>query len=485
MFASLAALGPAGGCAVGPDFHPPTGPSLTALTPEPLGRPGRPSGGRPTFVQDLGIPQRWWGVLRCKPVDIVMTRALSDSAEIEAQAAALRAADADAGAAQGSLFPQLGASAQASRQKPNTVGAGAGASTSPYSVATGQLNISYVADVFGLNRRQIESKLAQAEVQAFQLEAALLTLSSRLALAAIAEASLRDQIAAMDATVAVAREVLAQVKQQLALREASKIDVAAQEVALAQFEQTVAGLRKRLATNRDLIIALTGHLAGEGLVERFEFRCFTQPQKRPLSLPGEIVQNRPDVRAAEAEVHAATADVGVAVANRLPQFTLSASPGASAATLGKLLSFSSPLLFWSIAGSATQTLFDGMTLQQKQRAAEANLDKAAALYRNAVITSFQNVADVLQAIQADQKLAAAAAKGAQAALSNLDLTRQLFKAGEATMLQLLNAEQSTAQARMSLAQAREAQLGDVVMLFQALGGGWREPERVPKAVVRS
>jgi NodT family efflux transporter outer membrane factor (OMF) lipoprotein len=464
------------GCAVGPDFHSPAAPAVNSLTPEPV-KAARMSGAQQqAYVKDLSIPERWWQLLHCEPLNTITARAIAANADVEAAQAAVRIANANTEAARGAFFPQVGANLGTSQQKPAANQVGAGASTAPYSVSSGQLTVSFMPDVFGLTRRQVESLAAQTEVQQFEAEATYLTLTSKLAVAAIQEASLRDQIKSTEGSISIGREVLGLLKKQLEAKEASRIDVATQEAALAQFEEQLHSLSKQLGANRDLMIALTGHLAGEGLAERFGFECFHLPDDLPLSLPSAIVENRPDVRAAEASMHSATAAVGVAIANRLPQFTLTADAGTSASAISKLASFTSPYLFWSLAGNAAVTLFDGMTLQQKQRAAEAGLDQAAALYRGAVISAFQNVADVLQTIEADRRLYLAADRGEKAARLNLDLTRKLLSEAQANMLQVLNAQQMYAQAASSKAQARAARLEDTVLLFQALGGGWRNRE---------
>ncbi len=326
--------------------------------------------------------------------------------------------------------------------------------------------------MFGLNRRRVESLSAQAKSQHYELEAAYLTLTSKLALAAVEEASLREQIKSTEVSITVARDVLGLLKKQLAASESTRVDVSSQEVTLTQFEQQRQSLQKQFATNRDLMIALTGGLAGEGLSEKFDFACLQLPRDLPLSLPASVVRNRPDIRAAEADVHSATAEIGVAIANRLPQLSLTADAGTSASAISKLASFSSPLLFWSLAGNAAATLFDGLTSEQKQRAAEAGLDRSAALYRGVVVAAFQNIADVLQTIEADRRSFLAADRGVKAAKTNLDLTRTLLAQGQTSMLQMLSAQQMYAQAAASNAQARAARLADTVLLFQALGGGW-------------
>jgi NodT family efflux transporter outer membrane factor (OMF) lipoprotein len=461
------------GCAVGPDFEAPPAPEVAALSPVPLSGPGRAGRGHQGYVHGLDIPQRWWELFHCRPLDAIVARAIDGNADLDAARAALHIAAANTEAARGSLFPQIGASLDGSSQKPSAAQArAAGTGTSPYSVSNGQLSVSFVPDVFGLNRRRVEALAAQTEAQHFELEAAHLTLTSKLALAAIEEASLREQIGSAEESITIARQVLAILRKQLDAYEASRMDVSAQEVTLAQFEQSLQSLRKRLAANRDLMAAQTGRFAGEGLPETFDFACLRLPPDLPLSLPSTVVRARPDVRAAEANMHAATAEIGVAIANRLPQFNLTANAGASASAIASLASASPALLFWSIVGSATQTLFDGMSAEQKQRAAEAGLDRAAALYRGTVIAAFQSIADVLQAIEADRLLFEAADRGVKAARVNLDLTRRVLTQSQTSVLQVLNAQQMYAQARASHAQARATQRADTVLLFQALGGGW-------------
>lgn len=466
----------AGGCAVGPDYRAPEPPNIASLTPEPLRSSLIKGPGQQAYVKGLEIPQQWWELFRCKGLNSITARAIEGNPDLEAAQAAVRISNANTEAARGGFFPQVGANLGSSYQKPDAAQTLPGASASPYSLSTGMLSVSYMPDVFGLTRRQVESLAAQTEATNFELEAAFLTLTSRLALAAIQEASLREQIASTEGSIAIAREVLDLLKRQLDVNESSRVDVATQETALAQFEQQFELLKKQLGANRDLMIALTGRFAGEGLAEKFDFDCLRLPRDLPLSLPSTIAQSRPDLRAAEARVHSATADIGVAIANRLPQFDLTANAGTSTTAVAKLASFSSPLLFWSLAGNVAATLFDGLTKEQKQRAAEAGLDRAAALYRSAVVTAFQNIADVLQATDADRRAFVAAWRGEQAAQLNLQLTRKLLAEGQANILQVLTAQQLYAQAASSKAQATAARLADTVMLFQAVGGGWK---RIP------
>ena len=457
------------GCVVGPEFRP-APPPATSLSPTPLMPSNAADGAGIAYVDGLAIPRRWWELFHCPALNSVVARAISANPDLRAAQAALRIAHANMLAARGSLFPQIGASADASSQRPNPQSQVPGTSTSPYSLVSGQLSVTYALDVFGANRRRVELLVAQAEARRFEVEAAYLTLTSKIALAAIAEASVRDEMRSAQTSVSIGRDVLGILKRQVEANEATLVDVSAQDVALSQFEQSLQSLRKRLAIGQNQLASLAGGLAGNGLAETFEFACLALPKPLPLALPAEIVRRRPDVRAAEANVRSATAEVGVALASRFPQFNITASGGISA--LAKLLGSAPPFLFWSIAGSAAQTLFDGMSLEQKQRAAEAGLDRSEALYSSTVIAAFQNVADVLQTMEADRRSFVAARRGAVAARGNLDLTRKLLSMRQASAVQMLSAQQLFAQASSAHAQTKAALRADAVMLFQALGGGW-------------
>ena len=474
------------GCAVGPDFRSPPPPQVERLTPSGLTRVRLSGVEQQAYVQGLEIPRQWWELFHCPALNAVVERAIVENPDLAAARAAVRIAGANASAAGGAFFPQVSANANGSRQQPTAAqAASSGSSTSPYSVRSGQLSVSYMFDVFGLNRRRVESLEAQTEQQHYELQAAYVTLTSRIALTAIEEAELREAIRAAQNSVRIGRELLDALEQQFKAHDVSRLDIATQQAGLAQLEQELPPLQKRLATNRDLMIALTGHLAGEGLPEKFEFECLHLPKDLPVSLPSEIVRQRPDVRAAEANMHAASAEIGVAIANRLPQFNLSANIGASGATLASIAnvaSLSSPFVFWTLAGSASQLLFDGFSAEQRQRAAEAGLERAAALHRSAVVAAFQNIADVLHAIEADHRTVAAAARGEKAAKVNLDLTRETLKLGQASAQQVLSAQQLYAQGAMATVRAKAATRANTVLLYQALGGGWQNRDRPADAM---
>jgi NodT family efflux transporter outer membrane factor (OMF) lipoprotein len=318
---------------------------------------------------------------------------------------------------------------------------------------------------------------AQAEQARFALVATHITLSANVAAAAIQEASLRGQIAAAHELLAVNTNMLRILRNQMAKGYVSRLEVAAQESQLAQVLATLPPLRKQLAQQRDLMAALSGGFPSQGLAEEFELASLQLPQELPLSLPSQLVAQRPDVRQAEENLHAASAQIGIAVANRLPSFMLTADVGTMALEAGNM--FANGAGFWTLAGNVTQPIFQGGALLHKQRAAKAAYIQASEQYRSAVLTAFQNVADTLNALEQDANALQAAAAAKDAASVTLDLARQQWQSGYASYLALLNAEQTYQQAVINLVQAQANRYADTAALFQALGGGWWNRADIP------
>jgi NodT family efflux transporter outer membrane factor (OMF) lipoprotein len=359
----------------------------------------------------------------------------------------------------------------ASRQKTSadlTSPLQSGAST--FSLYTAQVTVNYVADVFGGIRRQIEAADAQVDVQAFQREAVYLTLTSNIALAAIQEGSLRGQISATRGLIDLQTQLRDVLRRRFDQGQIARTDLLTQETALAQTQLLLPPLEKQLGQQRDLLAFLTGRFPSQPMVETFQLRSFRLPRQLPLSLPADLVRQRPDIRVVESNVHAANAQIGVALANRLPQITLNGNVGSTASNIAQL--FSPGTGFWLIAGNAAQTLFDGGTLEQKQRAAEATFDQTTWQYRTVVLTAFQNVADTLRALQADAKAVAAAIAAERSADANLKLIREQVEQGTVNIPVLLLAQQAYLQTSIARVQADATRLADTVALFQALGGGW-------------
>jgi NodT family efflux transporter outer membrane factor (OMF) lipoprotein len=464
----------AAGCAVGPDFKIPIAPQIP-LTPKPLKAPGLAGGETQRFAHGIDMPGAWWMLFRSRSLNNLIERALRDNYDLKTAQAALRVAHANVQAQRGAFFPTINASYLPSRQKAATaedLSPPTNSGTPYFTLHTAQLTIAYVADVFGGIRRQVESLEATAQVQRLALEATYLTLTSNIALAAVQEASIRGQIDATQKIIKIEKELLALLWRQLEAGQVSEVDVAAQEAALAQAEQALPPLQKALAVQRDLLTALSGHFAAEGLPERFDFASLHLPKELPVSVSSRVVEQRPDIRAAEASLHSAMALVGVATAARLPQFSLSGNAGRTAMQFPHLFSPAPQFLFWTIAGNVTQTIFDGFTLEQRQRAAEAGWDQAASMYCSTVVTAFQNVADALQTVELDGDALRAAIAAERAADKSLRLTREQLELGQVSALQLLNAQQVYLTALINVVVAKANRYADTIALFQALGGGW-------------
>jgi NodT family efflux transporter outer membrane factor (OMF) lipoprotein len=470
----LLALALLEGCAAGPDFHRPPPPSAERYTREPLettsGAEG-PGGEAQRFLPGRDIPGDWWTLFQSPELNALVERALKANPSVQAGQAALREANELVRAQQGFYYPTVQASYQGSRQRESqTLSPTLSSGNGVFSLHTAQLSVGYAPDVFGLNRRQVEALRAQAEAQRFQLEAISLTLSSNVVAAAIEEAALREQLAAAEDIVGINRKSLDLLRRQFAAGAVAGVEVAAQEAALAQAEQALPPLRKQLDQTRNRIAALTGHLPSVEMPETFRLSGLRLPQEIPVSLPSRLVDQRPDVRAAEEQLHAASAGIGVAVATLLPQFSITAARGGVATEIGQLLA--SGNAFWTLAAGASQTVFAGGTLVARKRAAEAAFDQAGAQYRATVIGAFQNVADALYALQADADALQAAVNAQRAAQASLTLVNKQLEVGQVNYLALLAAQQAYQQAAIALAQARANRFADTAALFQALGGGW-------------
>src|SRR5215470_17390756 len=465
------------GCVVGPDFERPAAPDVEGYTPAPL--PAKTAsaevagGEAQRFVRDLDIPGQWWTLFHSEALNTLIEQALKNNPTLPAAEAALRQAWENVYAAEGAFFPTTVASFSPSRNKTATgvVFTSASSGKPWFSLHTAQVVVAYAPDVFGGTRREVESLMATAEFQRFQLEAAYLTLTSNVVAAAVLEASLRGQIAATEEIIKIQTQSLGILRKQFELGQVAGADVAAVEATLAQAEATLPPLRKQLAVQRDLLTALTGRFPSQEPGEKFELASLQPPQDLPVSLPSKLVEQRPDIQSAEAQLHAASASIGVAVAAMLPQFTLTANGGTVANQIRQL--FLTPgTAFWTVAGNVAQTVFDAGTLLHKKRAADAAFDQAVAMYRSTVIGALQNVADALHAVQTDADTLKAAYAAERAAFKSLEIARRQLQLGAISYLGLLTAQNTYQTALISLVQAQAARYADTVALFQALGGGW-------------
>ncbi len=501
----LAALA---GCAVGNDFKRPDAPradsysapaTITQATPVPLGEAQR-------FNAAADIPADWWTLFQSPKLNTLIDRALKNNPSITAAQAALAQAQAYTDAQHGYFYPTVGANYNPTRYKlAGNMGANApgmqangrniqaySSNVAPFNAPTyysfhvAQLTVGYVPDVFGLNRRMMESAEARVLLQQTQLDAAYLSLASNVVATALQEASLRAQLAALEKVVVAGQETLDILNKQYQLGYVSGMEVVAQEASLAFAEQALIPLKKQLAQTRNLLRVLAGDTPNAPLPEKFELTDLQLPQELPLSLPSKLIEQRPDVRAAEAQLRIASAEAGVAVANRFPQFALMAGIGGMATTPDWMFRHGGG--FFNLAANVVATIFDGGTLKARSRAAEQGALHAAAQYRATVMMALQDVADTLYAIQSDAEGLRAATKSHQAAQSALDLTRKQYKLGLISYPLLLAAEQTYQLSVVNFIQAQTNRLGDTAALYQALGGGWwnrTEPRNLPVSSVVS
>jgi NodT family efflux transporter outer membrane factor (OMF) lipoprotein len=459
---------------VGPNFHRPAPPQVDRYTAEPLpaesaSAPG-PGGAAQRFLLEQEVPRDWWKLFGSEELNGMVDQALRANPSVKSAQAALRQAMENAAAQRGAYVPNVQGGFDASRNH-DALGVLSPTLASPesfFNLFRPQVSVSYVPDVFGGNRRQVEALAAQAESSRFLLDATYLTLTANVVTAAVQEAGLRAQIGATMRVIQLEREALAVLRRELELGAIAEGDVYAQEAALAQLEASLPPLNRQLQQNRDLLAVLTGRLPAELKPPHLDLDGLTLPTDLPLGIPSRLVERRPDVRAAEAQLHAATAEVGVSIANLLPQFLITGDIGSSATAMRDL--FKAGTGFWSLGGSASQTLFAGGTLLHRKRAADAALDEAGAMYKSAVLTAFQNVADSLHALATDADALNAATRSVNASQKSLEVVRRQLELGSVSPLALINAEQSYQQALVALAQARANRLADTAALFQSLGG---------------
>jgi NodT family efflux transporter outer membrane factor (OMF) lipoprotein len=383
-------------CAVGPDFVQASAPDVDRYTKEPLA-PHTSSadirlGQSQHFVNGRDVPAEWWRVFGSPQLNALVKKALDANPNLQSTMAALRAAKEAVYAQQGKYFPFVQANFNPSRSlTAASLSSPLASGDNLFNLFTAQVLVSYTFDTWGLNRRTVESLQATADFQRSQVEAAYLTLVANVVVAAVQEASLRAQIDATNRIIEINTKALAILRRQLEGGQANRIDVAVQEAQLAQFRATLPPLRKALAQTRDLITALTGRLPSQEPHETFRLKDLHLPTDLPVSLPAQLVDRRPDVRAPEQQLHSASALVGVAVANMLPNLSIAANSGYTATSVASL--FTGPALFWTVAANATQPVFDGFNLLHLERASRAAYEQAAWNYRTTVVTAFQNVAD--------------------------------------------------------------------------------------------
>jgi len=472
----VAALGSllAGSCAVGPDFKQPAAPDADAYAVSPVataGTAGVAGGEAQRFMRGGDIAADWWTLFHSPPLNELIEHSLTNNPDLKAAQAALAAAREGVLAQRGAYYPSVSGSFSASRQRQaGTISPTPASNVLLYNLFTPEVSVSYVPDVFGLNRRTVESLQAQAEGARFQMIATYNTLTANVVVTAIQQGSVQQQIEATHELIDINTRLLEILRYQFARGYANGLDVAAQESQLAQVSATLPPLNKQAAQLRDLMATLAGEFPSQAPAGGFELASLRLPEDLPVSLPADLVRQRPDVRQAQADLHAASARIGIAVANRLPNVTLSAATGSTALAINQLLT--SGTGFWSVGADLTAPIFQGGALLHQERAAKAAYEQAAAQYRSTVLAACQNVADTLAALAEDAEGLKAASAAADAAKVTLDLAQRQWQDGYAPYLALLSAQQAYQQALINLVQAQASRYADTAALFQALGGGW-------------
>jgi NodT family efflux transporter outer membrane factor (OMF) lipoprotein len=453
------------GCAVGPDYRKPAAPTTPRFTEQVL-----PAATDQALVQGEDVDGAWWRSFRSAKLTALVEQSLRDNPSLEAAQQTLHQAQEVTLAQEGSFLPSLSGQLSRLRQRESGAELGLPGASEQFSIYSAQLNVSYTFDVWGLNRRQVQSDSAKAAYQRFELEGAANMLAANTASAVITAAALAAEIRAEQALVAAEQRLLATVQSQFQLGAATGSDVATQESQLAQTEALVVPLQTQLAQTRDQIAAYIGRVPAEAELPAFSLDELTLPAALPVSLPSSLVSQRPDIRAAEAQVQQATADLGVAIANRLPQITLTGSLGSSPASFYQL--FTPGTGAYALTNQLLTPIFSGGTLLHQQRAAAAALKSAEASYRNVVVTAFQNVADVLTQVVADRRALTANENAERAAARSLSLVQTQYGAGSVAYLSVLTAQSQYQSAVINLIRAQAARYTDTVALFTALGGGW-------------
>jgi len=455
------------GCTVGPH---------ASQTDVPLPPPATPaiiapvSGPAQTIVPGGEVGGAWWQAFGSAKLDTLVTRALATNNDIAAAEATLRQAAEQARGVAGSTGPQIDANYQAQRVRISRTLSNP-LSFDPnqyvYTLHTAQVTVAYPLDLFGAGRNRVRSARAAAEVAAHRRDAARNTVVANLVLAVIQHAALAQQVADAQAAITSNRQLIELLNRRRAIGDIGEADVVAQATALATAEAALPPLQRQLHHQEGLIATLTGAAPGGPTPDLPGFDELRLPGTLPVALPAAIIANRPDVRAVDAQVRGAAADLGSAIAARLPQIQLTGTGGGQATDLAQLLTPGN--LFYTLVGGVTQPLFHSGQLLHQQRAARAALATAQAQYRAAALGAFLDVDDALAGLRADATALDAATRARTAAARSLQLTRRQVELGAIGTLQLLNASAADAQAALQLSQARAARLADTVALFQATG----------------
>lgn len=464
------------GCAVGPDFKSPDAPQTDSYTASPLPSETAATnvaGGAPqTFAAGKELPTQWWTLFGSEKLDSLVAQAFSNSPTMASARAALQQAEENLNAQRGAYYPSVDAQASAQRQRNNNsvLGIPTNNTSNLFNLYNASVSVAYTLDIFGGVRRSVEAQEAATEAQRYELHATYLTLAANVVTSSVSAASLRDQVTATQDIITAQEKQLDIAQKRHQLGAIAYSDVLAAQSNLASTRATLPSLEKQQAAVQNQLAVYLGKLPSEFNGGNFDLAELQLPQEIPLSVPAQLVRQRPDVRSAEARLHQASALIGVATANLLPQVSITGSYGSQATESAQLFKDS----IWSIGAGITQPIFRGGELTARRRAAIAAYDQAAADYRLAVLTAYQNVADSLTALQSDAQALQAQYSAMSSAKENLGLVERQYALGSVSYINLLDAQRQYQQTRVAYSQALASRYQDTAALFQALGGNWDE-----------
>jgi NodT family efflux transporter outer membrane factor (OMF) lipoprotein len=466
------------GCAVGPDFKRPEAPQADRYTSQSLQVEATSTGTGDEAAQHVVLGERlsrdWWRLFQSDALDDVVKRALAGNRTLVAAVSTLARAQELAAARAGAQYPQVGLTAGVGRQKYGAEFLGTLPKPPPFTYFAIGPTVSYALDYTGGIGRSVEQQRALADYQQQQLDAAYLAVTGNAVMQALKIASLRAQIATVEAILDQDRENLKLVQVAFSAGSVSRLDIVTADSQLAIDTTLLPPLRQELSLARNALAVILGQPPAGAVLPEFDLAQLALPRRLPVSLPSELAHRRPDILAAEAQLHAATAAVGVASANLYPRIDLSAAAGQQSTDFGNLFDRASTV--WSASGALVAPLFNGGTLRAEQRAAVDAMHASAANYEQTVLVAFGQVADSLQALEHDAEQLDAQAHAQDAALENVKMTRDSYNEGNVGVLQVLDAERLYQQARLGYVRAQAQRYLDTVQLFLALGGAGPETE---------
>jgi NodT family efflux transporter outer membrane factor (OMF) lipoprotein len=462
------------GCAVGPDFHRPAPPTtdLYASGGQPEGTAAAPgeAGAAQRFVIGAELQHHWWEAFQCDALNALVADALAHSPTARQARARLREAQADLAAQNGvALFPSVDAQLGATREKVNPAALGFSNVPTPpaFNLYNAQVNVSYTLDLLGANRRMLEGARAQTEYQAYETEAAELTLAANVVAAAIRQADLAAQVEYTGRIIEAQSRQLAISEERFESGGLALEDLDTQRSQLEQLRATLPALTAQRHQVDHLLAVYTGKPPAAAAAPVFRLTDLKLPTDVPLTLPSELVRRRPDVRASEALWHEASANVGVATANLFPHLTISGYAGSERSEASQLVDGTN---VWSIGASLLQPIFHGGELQAKKRSAVAAYDAAAEGYQQTVLESLQQVADSLRVVEADALTLKSRSLAAEHSASTRTIAQQRFEAGGISEFSLLDAERQELQTGLDRAHAEAQRFADTAALMHALNG---------------